>query len=443
MEKRGKKQSATQLLNEIKRRTRRTFSQIFILLFLCSICLITFSAKGQDTSRNSISISNQNEGGVTITTIGGGKNIEEAKMSALRSALEQVSGSYLSSSTKISNDKIIADNITTITNGTIKSYEIINEKQTAEGYSLLIKSTILINKLADFVSEKSGDKIEIKGGLFVANIKQLDLNASAEIIAIKELSEIYSDMLFKSYSFRLKAEQPRESKKSNNFEERVFEIPINVTMYYNSNITIANEFLLSSLRKISLPHDEVNLKNFIYGADSRQAFRMLINSDTFYFRNKLSPQTILYYDKEKTNTDYKFAFYIDDGVDKFNRYINKDKASPKAWTSFVRDSQEFKNFGDWCELITYGYNIELCNNPCSYKDQSDFSSCKYNYVFTSDCYWCMDSLGPALPPGNKIILFLPTENKIDYFRLNAYYKLSELEKIKDIKIIKKDSPKIK
>ena len=64
---------------------------------------------------------------ITITTIGSGNTFEIAKVSALRSALEQVSGAYLSSNTLIINDKLIADNITTITSGSIKIFEILQQ----------------------------------------------------------------------------------------------------------------------------------------------------------------------------------------------------------------------------------------------------------------------------------------------------------------------------
>jgi len=51
---------------------------------------------------------------VETITIGSGNTIESAKFNALRSALEQVSGSYLSTNTLVINDKLISDNITSI-----------------------------------------------------------------------------------------------------------------------------------------------------------------------------------------------------------------------------------------------------------------------------------------------------------------------------------------
>ncbi len=51
---------------------------------------------------------------IKITVIGSGATIEEAKENALRSALEQVSGVYFSAYTELINNKIIKDEIRSI-----------------------------------------------------------------------------------------------------------------------------------------------------------------------------------------------------------------------------------------------------------------------------------------------------------------------------------------
>ena len=62
---------------------------------------------------------------VTLTTSGTGKTIEEAKNNALRSAIEQAFGAFISSKTEILNDEIVKDEIVSLSGGSILNYEII------------------------------------------------------------------------------------------------------------------------------------------------------------------------------------------------------------------------------------------------------------------------------------------------------------------------------
>ena len=73
-----------------------------ILLFLFFFVQQTIHA--QETNRS-----------IEITTTGSGRTIEEAKTNALRSAIEQAYGVYISSKTEILNDNISSDEITSIT----------------------------------------------------------------------------------------------------------------------------------------------------------------------------------------------------------------------------------------------------------------------------------------------------------------------------------------
>ena len=68
----------------------------------------------------------QNRDIIKITTSASGITKEVAIQDALRSALEQSYGSFISSKTNIKNDELINDEIVSITNGDIHKYEIIS-----------------------------------------------------------------------------------------------------------------------------------------------------------------------------------------------------------------------------------------------------------------------------------------------------------------------------
>ncbi len=62
---------------------------------------------------------------VTIVVSSKGNNEEEAKAQALRSAVEQAFGTFVSSRTEILNDELVQDQIVSLSTVNIKKYEAI------------------------------------------------------------------------------------------------------------------------------------------------------------------------------------------------------------------------------------------------------------------------------------------------------------------------------
>ena len=58
---------------------------------------------------------------VTLTVIGTGENEEKATLQALRSAIEQTFGTFVSANTTILNDKLVQDEIVSVSNKIIKT----------------------------------------------------------------------------------------------------------------------------------------------------------------------------------------------------------------------------------------------------------------------------------------------------------------------------------
>ena len=128
-----------------------------------------------------IVFSQTTENTVTLTTSGTGKTLEEAKNHALRSAIEQAFGAFVSSKTEILNDQIVSDQITSVSSGNIQKFEIKSESKLPNDiWCTTLTATVSIDKLISFVQSK-GVSVEIKGGLFALNVKQQILNEKAEI----------------------------------------------------------------------------------------------------------------------------------------------------------------------------------------------------------------------------------------------------------------------
>ena len=79
--------------------------KVFILIAL----FVTINVKAQDADKT-----------VMLTVTGQGKTIDEARTNALRSAIEQAFGTFISSNTTIMDDKLVKDEIVSVTNGNIQ-----------------------------------------------------------------------------------------------------------------------------------------------------------------------------------------------------------------------------------------------------------------------------------------------------------------------------------
>ena len=109
---------------------------------------------------------------VTLTASNQGESKEAARQNALRTAIEQAFGAFISSKTEIFNDQLVADQMASVANGNIQSYEILNEVKLPDGrWSVTLKAIVSVNKLTSFAQAK-GINVEIKGSLFAINIKQ-------------------------------------------------------------------------------------------------------------------------------------------------------------------------------------------------------------------------------------------------------------------------------
>ena len=144
-------------------------------LILILALIINFSAFSQDDKT------------VTLVVSGQGKTQDEAKQNALRSAIEQAFGTFISSKTEILNDNLVKDEIVSINNGNIQKFDIISEVQIPDGgYATTLKATVSVTKLTSFVENK-GVIVEFKGGLFAENIKLQNLYEKNELKTVDNI----------------------------------------------------------------------------------------------------------------------------------------------------------------------------------------------------------------------------------------------------------------
>jgi hypothetical protein len=245
------------------------FSKYFYFLLLFLFCFQTISAQEPDKT-------------VSITVSGSGKTQDEAKQSALRSAIEQAFGAFISSKTEMFNDKVVADQIASVANGNIQSFAILTESQLPDGsWGVTLKAVVSVSKLTSFVAAK-GISIEIKGGMFALNIKQQLLNEQGEIKAIAEMVGLLHEPMQISFDYIIKSSDP----KSLDAESKNWEIPLVVTATTNKNMDFCATYCVKTLEALTLTAEEVQN----YEQLNKKVFPVTVNYSgirkTYYLRKQ-------------------------------------------------------------------------------------------------------------------------------------------------------------
>ena len=161
---------------------------------------------------------------IQTTSSGYGTTEQEAINIALINALQETLGSYLSSNTKIQNDKLVKDEISAITDGEVINYKKLETKKISEQeYFVILDVTITKSKLAKYFSRNEEITLIFDGEKLQQNLKILAINKTSELNSIKNLLEVADRFLNKitNYSFYKNKELPKE--KDGKFELEYFQ----------------------------------------------------------------------------------------------------------------------------------------------------------------------------------------------------------------------------
>lgn len=186
----------------------------------------------------------QNE--ITLTASAEGSTKEEAVHNALRSALEQTYGTFISSNTTILNDEIVKDEIVSISSGTVSSYEEISNTILNNGNCFVtIKAVLSLLGLKSFAQSK-GAAIEFAGATLAHKSMLIDLNKNNEIIVVRNLLTQLVQ-LPKLCDYKLEMTEPRWSEWDN-----AYTLTLTVLPLVNDNLIACHNLIHSTLSQLSL-----------------------------------------------------------------------------------------------------------------------------------------------------------------------------------------------
>lgn len=336
---------------------------------------------------------------VTITVSGTGKTIEDAKLNALRSAIEQTFGAFISSKTEILNDNLVKDEIVSVANGNVQKYEVVSQVEIPNiGYSITLYATVSIDKLTYF-AESKGVTVEFKGNLFAANIKLQKLNEDAEQKVMFELFGIVHEKFQTSFDYLIETKEPILDDNQTNYL-----VPIKVEAICNKNYDLTVNYLIKVLNSISISDSQLN----DYSKLKKKTYKIVISYKLkdyiFNFRNEISFKLI-----ERISKSWNFylgCFDVENGITVFHG------------PSGIRFPDQFH---EW-EKIFVPFTV-LNYYQYSERGLSEFTNGKIdidNLIFKQDNY-----------QNDLHVIFPYAGNKAGSFEWYDIKSLTELEKIKN------------
>lgn len=208
---------------------------------------------------NVFQISAQNNDEVTLVVSADGATKEEATKVALRSAIEQAYGTFVSANTTILNDELVKDEIVTISSGNIKNYKEVTSNQLPDGRTYVtLQATVSISKLISYAQNK-GATAEFAGAAFAMDMKMKELNKQNELIAINHMEEKLNSISH-LFDFTLELKTPEFSDSYYDgekiVEKRAYKVKGKVDAYYNENTELYNTILFNTLNALCLSENE-------------------------------------------------------------------------------------------------------------------------------------------------------------------------------------------
>ena len=277
--------------------------------------------KSTEANINSSSSPNESNKTVTLTVSGTGKTLEEAKLNALRSAIEQAFGAFISSKTEILNDNLVKDEIISVSNGNVQKYDIVSQVEIPNnGFAITLNAIVSISKLTSFVESK-GVVSELKGNLFAFNVKNQILNEKNEEKSIFELVQIIKQLYDSSLEYKIMTRQPI----SVDNENINWKIRSDISVSFNNNIFSLSDYLINTLNSVNMTSSEVenykslNKKSFPISIASAKNKFSYINLRSIKSYN-LILEMISYFD----NSLYEFK--ISNGLDVKETLAEKQKS---------------------------------------------------------------------------------------------------------------------
>lgn len=254
---------------------------------------------------------------VTLVVSATASTEDEAIKTALRSAIEQTYGTFVSANTTLLNDELVKDEIVTISSGNIKEYNKIKSYENTNGQiSVVLKATVCISKLVTYAKNK-GASTEFAGASFAMNMKMLELNKEAEEKALINLLLFIKESLPSAFDRNIQFIDPSIPRRFDFYDNgtgRVL-LPCTYEPNYAENNNVSDDDMILNKEDINWAQ---NVAEKCYEISILISYANNKNTEPFfsYVKNYLKSISLTEDEREyleKTGMDFtKYNFYTPD-----------------------------------------------------------------------------------------------------------------------------------
>ena len=317
---------------------------------------------------------------VALTVSADGATKEEATKIALRSAIEQAYGTFVSANSTILNDDMVKEEIVTISNGNIKSYQEIASAILPNGRTTVtLNAVVSISKLTSFAKSK-GASTEFAGATFAMNVKMRELNKKNEMKALDNLMIQVENLIPMSFDRSLVIGEPElctknslpytflEDNKQIN-PDNYYVLPLSIQYRTNENIKDLLKLIYSTLCAIEPTEEEYDYfkTHSTISFDLADHFNDRLNyniDNKSYFRTRLNRKQSNYYEAKMTDIfiNYFTDFEIIDNtgaVSSFNAKLWGYYANGNGTYSYIKEEYYKEEYDRLQAMIKNGKKIPL------------------------------------------------------------------------------------
>lgn len=383
---------------------------------------------------------------VSLVVSGEGPTKDEATKVALRSAIEQTYGTFVSSNTTILNDNLVKDEIVSVSTGNIKSFNYLSQDETNGKWSVSLQAIVSIGKLIEYAKSK-GSEAELAGATFAMNMKIQQLNKKNQDIALEHLISQLKAIIPTIFDYELEVGEPKYEKDP----DRYF-VPISISVITNKNINACFELFITTLKALSVPQSEFeiykdrglefyNVSLYYYNKNNgsireRTEWNYILRGSSYSLEKKIFKDLLRYIGT--CMCSFKFS----DGITTFRPLIDQNYNDIIIF--YLQDSERTRVYGK------YGNIIDVRDKKL---DSSD--SYKLDYKDSKGKYYTIQSLC-NIPWGKKLFeryvyynwlvgnywgptyfsFFTPNQNgkKLTEIKFELAYTIDELSKISKFNI---------
>lgn len=365
--------------------------KLFLLVFVA--CIICNTVYAQQTDE------------VTLVVSADGPTKDEATKTALRSAIEQAYGTFVSANTTILNDEMVKDEIVTISSGNIKNYSEVSSNAMPDGkFFVTLKATVSISKLVSYAQSK-GAETEFAGATFGMNMKMKELNKQNEKKVIDNMIT-QLESLSNLFDYKIELFNPKAHGNECIVEGMIW-------LLYNENTQLYNDILFKTLYSLTLSQNE------------REEYEQM-NIDYYEFQ--------LPYPFHKTDPDnlnVYFDFALRNEIDNLNfvPYVFVSKMSAQHY-DYANPRKHKNYFFRSIQNIIISDNI---SSPTKYEYKISYpNTLKYEYRFSPLTYY--KKTLPYLSAFKTLKQCRKIGDKVGYCSVTIRIPLSEVNKISSFKV---------